>query len=176
MNIRSTSVTLTISWFEVTKNVDCGVPCQNTTASVPKLMPLIVMVKGTLLTGTLPGVNVVIEGGEDTNILSGSPGVDDFGFPHPIVIRRLTSRTPKYRITTSGRFKENAARRPINDTRLSLSEAPVKMKEFATDAGFCIGKSAWSGRGNHCCACRQVPNVNSLFRMTNGGSRHRAKL
>jgi hypothetical protein len=61
-------------------------------------MPLIVMVKGTLLTGTLPGVNVVIEGGEDTNILSGSPGVDDLGFPHPIVIRRLTSRTPKYRI------------------------------------------------------------------------------
>jgi hypothetical protein len=48
------------------KVVNWGVLFQNTTASVPKLLPLMVIVKGTLLTGTVSGVNVTIEGGEDT--------------------------------------------------------------------------------------------------------------
>jgi hypothetical protein len=52
--------------------VDCGVPCQKTTASVVKLLPLIVIMKGTLLTGTLPGVNVMIDGGVNAVITSGS--------------------------------------------------------------------------------------------------------
>src|SRR5579872_3157410 len=80
-------------------NVDCGVPCQNTTASGRKLLPLMVIVKGTLLTGTLPGVNSAIEGGEDMNTLAGSPW-DDPGVPHPIR-SRLTRRRLMYRITTS---------------------------------------------------------------------------
>src|SRR5580704_5237957 len=104
VNIRSVVVTLTISWFEVMKNVDCGVPCQKATASVLKLLPLIVMVNGALLTGTLFGVNVAIEGEENTNALSGSPFPADLEFPHPRV-SRLTRRTLKYRIKlTSGRF------------------------------------------------------------------------
>jgi len=60
-----------MSCFEVTKNVDCAVPCQNTMASVPKLLPLTVMVKGTLLTGTLFGVKAVIAGEDNMSTRSG---------------------------------------------------------------------------------------------------------
>ena len=42
-----------MSWLEVMNLVFSGVPFQKTTASVPKLLPLIVMLNGTLLTGTL---------------------------------------------------------------------------------------------------------------------------
>ena len=51
-----------MTWLEVMNLVFRGVPFQKTTASVPKLLPLIVMVKGTLLTGTLSGVNVIYRG------------------------------------------------------------------------------------------------------------------
>jgi hypothetical protein len=100
-------------------------------------MPLIVIVKGTLLTGTLPGFNVVIEGGENTNILGGSPGVDDLGFPHPMV-SRLTRRTPKYRINYLRQILRECRSQANNDTSLSLSEAAVKMKEFALAQDFAL--------------------------------------
>src|SRR5579872_609127 len=87
-------------------NVDCGVPCQNTTASGRKLVPLIVMVNG-----TLPGVNMVIKGGVDMNTLAGSPW-DDPGVPHPIR-SRLTRRKLKYRITTSRNCQGSAGGRTM---------------------------------------------------------------
>jgi hypothetical protein len=62
--MRFVPVRLAISYLELTNIVNRGVPFQNTTASVPKLSPSMVMVKGTLFTGTLLGVNAVIEGGE----------------------------------------------------------------------------------------------------------------
>ena len=126
VNIRSVSVTLTISWFEVTKNVDCGRPCQNTTASVPKLAPLIVIVKGTLLTGTLSGVNAVTAGGENTTALNGSPLLLT-ALPHPMV-SRLASTRLTYRIATSCRFRKMPTRRntPQKEKRRGHKFVPLE--------------------------------------------------
>src|SRR5579863_4578866 len=91
-----------MSWLEVMNLVFSGVPFQKTTASVPKLLPLIVMVKGTLLTGTLSGVNAVIAGGANTTALNGSP-LFLTPLPHPMV-SRLASTRLTYRIATSCRL------------------------------------------------------------------------
>src|ERR1700751_3684583 len=77
-------------------------------ASVPKFWPLTVIVNGTLFTGTLFGVNAVMEGEEKPKALR-APFIP-FGsrepLPHPIVraltrTTRLPSRLPKTRISTS---------------------------------------------------------------------------
>src|SRR5579863_620420 len=109
-----------------------GTPFQKTTASVPKLLPLIVMMKGTLLTGTLSGVNVVIAGGEKTTALNGSPLLFT-PLPHPMV-SRLASTRLTYRIATSCRFRKMPTRRKKakeEGISLSVGRVPVKMKEFA---------------------------------------------
>jgi hypothetical protein len=98
-----------MSWLEVMNLVFRGVPFQKTTASVPKLLPLIVMVKGTLLTGTLSGVNAVIAGGANTTALNGSP-LFLTPLPHPMV-SRLASTRLTYRIATSCRFRKMPTRR-----------------------------------------------------------------
>jgi hypothetical protein len=63
--MRSVAVRTATSWFELTNVVLRGVPFQTTTASVRKFVPLMVKEKGTLWTGTLLGMNCVIEGGEN---------------------------------------------------------------------------------------------------------------
>lgn len=124
-----------MSWLEVMNLVFSGVPFQNTTASVPKLLPLIVMVKGTLLTGTLSGVNAVSAGGENTTALNGSPLLLT-ALPHPMV-SRLASTRLTYRIATSCRFRKMPIRRNTPQKKkeeaisLSVERVLVKMKEFA---------------------------------------------
>jgi hypothetical protein len=62
-----------------------GAPFQKTMASLPKLSPLTVTLKGTLLTGTLFGVRTVIEGGDQE-----TPRCSDRGCR---IQRRIRSQT-----------------------------------------------------------------------------------
>ena len=129
------------------------------------MLPFSVMVNGTLLTGTLPGVNVVIEGGEDMNTLSGSPW-DDPGVPHPIRSRLARSKTE-----VPHNYLLRARRRPSggpkNDIRLSLYEARVKMKEFALSQDFALCFCVRPVCGLSLSRLQsEVPILSSLFRIT----------
>src|SRR5256885_4852190 len=100
------------SCWEFTNLVNSVVPFQKTTASASKLVPMISIVKGTLLVGALFGNNVVMEGKEEEDTLK-VPGVA-FGLcdgpPHPRVnkmnrTKMVAGRKPGYRIATSCSFR-----------------------------------------------------------------------
>jgi hypothetical protein len=112
-----------------------GVPFQKTTASVPKLLPLIVMLNGTLLTGTLSGVNVVIAGGENTTALNGSLLLLT-PLPHPMV-SRLASTRLTYRIATSCRFRKMPTRRNTPQKEKRRGHKFVRWKSSGQDERVC---------------------------------------
>jgi hypothetical protein len=98
-NMRFVSWRLASNCFEFTKIVNKGAPFQNTTASVPKFSPFTVIVKGTLLTGTLLGVSAASEGGENVwVILPGPRNPGPAPVPHPMAQIVRTTRLI-YRIT-----------------------------------------------------------------------------
>src|SRR5580692_4625750 len=134
--LRFVSVSAAMSWLEVMNLVFRGVPFQKTTASVPKLLPLIVMVKGTLLTGTLSGVNADIAGGENTTALNGSL-VFLTPLPHPIV-SRLASTRLRYRIATACRFRKMPTRRNTPQKAKRRGHKFVRSKSVGQDEIVCI--------------------------------------
>jgi hypothetical protein len=98
-NSRSSSVNVAINWFEVTNVVRKAVPFQKTIASGPKLVPSTVIVKGTLLTGTLAGDSSAIEGAVGNTLIGLCPDIID-PEPHPR-LNNIASKKHVYRIASS---------------------------------------------------------------------------
>ena len=130
--------TATVMLVAVQLDGDPGVPLNVTVLApwlAPKLLPLMVMVKGTLLTGTVSGVNVLIAGGENIATFSGSCGVIP-GVPHATVSRLTTRRRPKCRIVASGEVRHNALTGGQRQ-QTGPPEGCCQDERVCTAAGFC---------------------------------------
>ena len=99
-DIRSLLLSATSSCLELITFAVCGMLFQNTTESVPKLVPLMVNRNGELFAGVLMGANAVMAGGNTTVLTLVATGALPFPAPHPI-ITRAASRTEIIRIPAS---------------------------------------------------------------------------